>query len=321
MITTNGLTKRYGRRTVVDGLTMRAAPGEVTGFLGPNGAGKTTTLRMILGLVHPSAGHAHLDGRPFRDLAWPGRAVGAVLDGVAAHPGRRARHHLSALARSHALPPQAVDAVLHRVGLGEVGDRRVGEYSLGMAQRLGVAEALLGDPDIVILDEPVNGLDVDGVRWLRGLLGRLAAEGRTVLVSSHLMSEMRLVADRLLVMAGGRLVADAAMSEILAAWGRPRVVVRTPASEALHTLLSAATVDGRPVRVDRDDDEAGVLRVLGMTAACVGNLAHAHGLPLHELIAEEGSLERAYLELTAGRGEYTAAPVQAAAATAAGECR
>ncbi len=216
VITLETLTKRYGATLAVDGLDLAVRPGLVTGFLGPNGAGKSTTLRMILGLDRPTSGRALIDGRPYSSYAWPLRKVGAVLEAKAAHPGRTGRNHLLAMARSNGIPAARVDEVLARAGLGGAARKRTGTYSLGMGQRLGIAGALLGDPPVLILDEPVNGLDPDGVRWIRGLMRELAAEGRTVLVSSHLLSEMQVTADHLIVIGNGRLLADAPLEQILA---------------------------------------------------------------------------------------------------------
>src|SRR5690606_36960150 len=228
VLTVRGLTKRYGGVTAVDGVTFEVRPGAVTGFLGPNGAGKSTTMRVLLGLDRPTSGEALVNGRRYGDLPRPAWEVGALLDGGAAHPGRSAWAHLLALARGSGVPRRRVAEVLEEVGLAGVAGQRVGGFSLGMRQRLGIAGALLGDPGVLLFDEPVNGLDMDGVLWVRRLVRTLADEGGTVFVSSHLMSEMQLVADRLVVVAGGRLVADAPLSELVAAWTRSRVVVRTP---------------------------------------------------------------------------------------------
>ena len=297
MIELDGLTKRFGDTTAVDGLTATITPGRVTGFLGPNGAGKSTTMRMVLGLDHPSAGTATVLGGAYRDLPTPLRAVGALLEADAVHPGRSARNHLRATARSNGIPLARVDEVLDQVGLAAVARRRVKSYSLGMRQRLGIAGALLGDPEVLLFDEPVNGLDPEGVRWVRDLLRGLAAEGRTVLVSSHLMSEMQQTADHLLVIGRGRLLVDAPIEEVLAG-GAARVVrVRSPRTDLLTEALEA--LGGRVERVD--DRE---LVVTGLAPDRIGDVAHEVGAPVHELHTVEGSLEQAYMELTADSVEY-----------------
>ncbi|MET0426347.1 MAG: ATP-binding cassette domain-containing protein, partial [Actinoplanes sp.] len=248
-ITLRELTKRFGGTTAVDGLNCQVEPGRVTGFLGPNGAGKSTTMRMILGLDRPTAGHALVAGRPYADFRWPLREVGALLDAKAVHPGRSGRNHLLAMAHSNAIDARRVDEVLETVGLTEVARRRAGAYSLGMGQRLGIAGALLGDPAVLMFDEPVNGLDPDGVRWIRGLMRGLAAEGRTVFVSSHLMSEMQLTADHLIVVGRGRLIADAPIDEVIALGAAGPVTVRCPDPEQLAALgrrLAGESVTVRP---------------------------------------------------------------------------
>ena len=298
MIELDGLTKRYGARVAVDGLTVRIEPGRVTGFLGPNGSGKTTTMRCVLGLARPTAGTATVLGVPYRELDAPLRRVGALVDPRARHPRRSARAHLTALAQSNALPRSRVDDLLGLVGLADVADERVGGFSLGMGQRLGLAAALLGDPDVLLLDEPVNGLDPEGIRWVRELLRDLAAEGRTVLVSSHLMSEMEDTADHLVVVGRGRLIADVPIGELLGA--RAVVRVRTPAA---GLLAAALTRSGAEVGAEED----GALRVSGLEPAAVGDVAHAAGVPLHELTRVTASLEAAYLALTGDEVEYRAA--------------
>ncbi|MFW5415290.1 ATP-binding cassette domain-containing protein [Nocardiopsis sp. CNT-189] len=298
MLTVRGLTKSYGGVTAVDGLTFEVQPGAVTGFLGPNGSGKSTTMRVLLGLDRPTAGEALVNGVRYADLPRPAREVGALLDGGAAHPGRSARAHLLALARGSGMPRRRVAEVLEEVGLAGAAGRRVGGFSLGMRQRLGIAAALLGDPGILLFDEPVNGLDMDGVLWVRRLVRALADEGRTVFVSSHLMSEMQLVADRLVVVAGGRLVADAPLSELVAAWTRSRVLVRTPDPGRLAERLRR---DGAGV-----EPADGGLVVHGAAAEAVGDAAHEAGVRLHGLHREEASLEQAYLELTGAGVEYAA---------------
>jgi ABC-2 type transport system ATP-binding protein len=297
VIELDGLTKRFGSRVAVDDLTVTVHPGRVTGFLGPNGSGKTTTLRCVLGLTRPTAGTAAVLGVPYRSLPRPMESVGALIDPRARHPGRTARGHLTALAQSNALPGYRVDELIELVGLGAVADRRVGGFSLGMGQRLGIAAALLGDPEVLVLDEPVNGLDPEGIRWVRELLRGLAAEGRTVLVSSHLMSEMQDTADHLVVLGRGRLLADVPIGELLGAHAVVRV--RTPRAAELARALQAA---GAPVSVEPD----GALLVEGLDAAAVGDLAFRAGVPVHELTWVRASLEAAYLALTGDEVEYRA---------------
>ncbi|GAA0439782.1 multidrug ABC transporter ATP-binding protein [Acrocarpospora corrugata] len=300
MIEVEGLSKRYGPVTAVDDLTFDVAPGSVTGFLGPNGAGKTTTMRMILGLDAPSAGQARVLGSPFADLAAPMRAVGALLDAGAVHPQRTARDHLRCLASSNRLSPRRVDEVLDLVGLTAVAHRRAGAFSLGMSQRLGLAAALLGDPEVLLLDEPVNGLDPEGIVWIRTLMRQLAAEGRTVLVSSHLMAEMALTADRLIVVARGRLIADTTVE----AFARPDgVLVRTPDARTFAGTLVAYGASA--VRHGEQDGEE--LIVTGVTAPEVGRLAAAEGIVLHELTPRRASLEAAFMALTRESVEFEAA--------------
>jgi ABC-2 type transport system ATP-binding protein len=290
MITARGLTKVYGSIRAVDDLTFDVVPGAVTGFLGPNGAGKSTTMRMIVGLDRPTAGTATVGGRPYAALAAPLREVGALLDAGAMHPGRTGRAHLRIAAHTHGIASSRVDEVLDQVGLAHAGRRRIRGYSLGMRQRLGIAAALLGDPQVLLFDEPVNGLDLDGVRWIRSLLRGFADEGRTVLVSSHLMSEVQLVADRVVVIGDGRLVADSTVAELLGRAGGPRVRVRTPRPDDLIPHLPAHALAERT-----GTDE---LEVAGIGPADVGDLAHAVGVPVHHLSEVEQSLEHAYLALT-----------------------
>lgn len=297
MIEVQGLTKRFGDTVAVDDLSFEVLPGRVTGFLGPNGAGKSTTMRMILGLDHPSAGRALVAGRPYAALSEPLREVGALLEADALHPGRSARNHLRALARSNGIGLRRVDDVLDQVGLTAVARRRVKSYSLGMRQRLGIAGALLGDPGVLLFDEPVNGLDADGVRWVRDLVRGLAAEGRTVLVSSHLMAEMQQTADHLLVVGRGRLIADAATEEVVASGSGRAVRVRSPDAAVLAQRLA-----GADVAVTRIDDRE--LLVTGTDARGVGDVAHETGARLHELTELSSSLEQAYMELTASSVEY-----------------
>ncbi|MDX3227366.1 ABC transporter ATP-binding protein [Streptomyces sp. ME19-01-6] len=304
MITLRDLTKRYGETTAVDGLTLDIAEGRVTGFLGPNGAGKSTTLRMILGLDHPTAGTALIAGRSYTGIPYPCREVGALLDAKALHPARSARAHLLAQAHATGLPARRVDEVLEEVGLAKVARRRAGSYSLGMHQRLGVASALLGDPRVLILDEPVNGLDPDGVRWIRDLVRSRAAAGCTVFLSSHLMSEMQLTADHLVVIGRGRLLADLPMAELLAKASRSSVRVRVPDEEGRRRLVAELDPYAYDVTCgDRPD----VLDVGGASTAEVGDLAHRAGVRLHELTLVSASLEQAYTELTEDSVEYEAA--------------
>ncbi len=297
MIEVRNLTKRYGTTVAVDGLSFDVEPGTVTGFLGPNGAGKSTTMRMILGLDRPTAGRALVHGRPFAGYAEPLREVGALLDPGALHPGRTGRGHLRVAARTNGLPERRVAEVIELVGLGSAARRRIKGYSLGMRQRLGIAAALLGDPRVLLFDEPVNGLDLDGVRWIRGLLRRLADEGRTVLVSSHLLSEMQQTADRLVVIGRGRLLADATTEEILRGLGSGRVRVRTPEADALLARLHAGGLEAERVQPDE-------LQVRNSTERAVGELAAASAIPLHHLSETAQSLEDAYLELTGDSVEY-----------------
>ena len=297
MITLENLTKRYGRTTAVDGLDLTVRPGRVTGFLGPNGAGKSTTMRMILGLDRPTAGRALVAGRPYPSFAWPLRSLGALLDAKAAHPGRSGRNHLLAMARSNAIAPARVDEVLDTVGLTEVAAHRTGTYSLGMGQRLGIAGALLGDPPVLMFDEPVNGLDPDGVRWIRGLMRGLAAEGRTVLVSSHLMSEMQQTADHLVIVGRGRLITDAPIADVVT---HGPITVRCPEPADLESLRHRLA--GLPVAAAGPDG----LTVEGIGAAELGDLAFSMGIRLHELSTGTASLEDAYHRLTAGSVEFGA---------------
>ena len=299
MIEVRGLTKRYGDTVAVDDLTFEVRPGVVTGFLGPNGAGKSTTMRMILGLDHPTAGQALIDGHAYRTLGRPLRHVGALLEADALHPWRSARNHLRVAARSNGIPMSRVDAILEEVGLATVAGRRIRSYSLGMRQRLGIAAALLGDPAVLLFDEPVNGLDADGVRWVRHLVRERAAEGRTVLVSSHLLSEMQQTADHLLVIGRGRLIADASTSDVLAGNGGQRIRVRTSDPDALSRSL-----DRFGAEIERLED--GALLVTGMSTPDIGRVARDADLVLHELTELPSSLEHAYLELTAGNVEYAA---------------
>ncbi|GII85016.1 multidrug ABC transporter ATP-binding protein [Sphaerisporangium siamense] len=310
MIEVRGLGKRHGDVPAVDGLTFDVRPGVVTGFLGPNGAGKSTTMRVILGLDAPSEGGARVLGSRPADLPAPMRAVGALLDAGAVHPRRTARDHLRWLALSNRLPRGRVEEVLDLVGLTAAAGRRAGGFSLGMLQRLGIAAAMLGDPEVLVLDEPVNGLDPEGIVWIRTMLRDLAAEGRTLLVSSHLMAEMALTADRLVVIARGRLVADTTVD----AFARPEgVLVRTPAARAFARALVASGASavhhdpGHGGRGLQDVPDGGELVVSGMTAEEIGRLAAAEGVVLHELTPRRASLEDAFMELTRDAVEYGAA--------------
>jgi ABC-2 type transport system ATP-binding protein len=300
MIEVDALTKRYRSVVAVDGLSFLVRPGCVTGFLGPNGAGKSTTMRVVLGLDAPTSGEARVGGRRYSALPHPMREVGALLDANAVHGGRSAFDHLCCLARTGGIGPRRVAALLELVGLAGAGRRRVGGFSLGMRQRLGIAAALLGDPGVLLFDEPVNGLDPEGVRWIRDLLRSFAAEGRTVLVSSHLMGEMALTADRLVVIGRGRLIADTSVRE-LADRFRRGVLVRSPRAPELSLALEAA---GAVVRAEPD----GGLSVSGLEVAAIGDLAARRGIAVHEVTPRSASLEEAYLELTADSGEHRTAP-------------
>ncbi len=297
MIEVRGLTKRYGGTPAVDDLSFEVRPGHVTGFLGPNGSGKSTTMRLMLGLDHPQAGEARVNGRRYAELPWPLREVGAMLEARAFHPGRSAFHHLLALARANAIGPSRVDEVLELVGLGNVARKRAGTFSLGMAQRLGIAAALLGDPGVLLLDEPNNGLDPEGIIWVRTLLRRLACEGRTVFVSSHLINEMALSADRIVVIGKGRLIAETSIGELVARSAGGYVKVRTPDDDE---LLDALEDVGARARRDQD----GSLAVEGIDADALAELAASRHIVLHELATHTASLEDAYLELTRGSAEY-----------------
>ena len=302
MIEAHGLVKRYGSTMAVNDLSFSIRSGMVTGFLGPNGAGKTTTMRMILGLDAPTQGSVTVGGRSYRDLPAPMREVGALLDAKAVHDGRRARDHLLCLAQSNGIPRRRVDEVLRTVGLEDVARRRAKGFSLGMSQRLGIASALLGDPAVLIFDEPVNGLDPDGIHWVRTLMRALAAEGRTVLVSSHLMSEMALTADHLLVIGKGRLIADTSVDEFVRSSSQQSVHVRSPQAAELAARLREGT--GATVDAGTDPD---VIEITGMDSAGVGRLAAAHGIALSELVPVRASLEEAFMELTRESVEYQAA--------------
>ncbi|MGN9821294.1 ABC transporter ATP-binding protein [Streptomyces sp. SD11] len=296
MIEVRGLSKRYGEVLAVDDLTFAVRPGEVTGFLGPNGAGKSTTLRMIVGLDAASSGTATVGGRPYVAQPTPLKEVGALLDPGAVLPSRTAYHHLLALAAGNGIPSSRVKAVLAEVGLEHVSRRRAGTFSLGMRQRLGIAAALLGDPPVLVFDEPLNGLDPEGIVWIRSLMRRMAAEGRAVLMSSHLMSEMELTADHLVVIGRGRLIADTSMKDFIEAHSEREVFVRSPQAAELRGMLSAAV----EVRTESSD----ALVVTGLEAAEIGALASANGVELHELAPRQVSLERAFMDLTRDAVEY-----------------
>ncbi|OKI28740.1 ATP-binding cassette domain-containing protein [Streptomyces sp. CB03911] len=301
MIEVQGLSKSYGQTLAVDDLSFGVAPGVVTGFLGPNGAGKSTSMRMILGLDRPTAGRALIGGRPYAELADPLRQVGALLDAHAVHGGRTARGHLRWLAHSNGLPDARVDAVLDQVGLAEVARKRIKGFSLGMRQRLGVAGALLGDPPVLLLDEPVNGLDPEGIRWIRTLLRGLAAEGRAVLVSSHLMTEMALTADHLVVIGRGRLLADASTAEFIDRHGRTRVRVRAVDPDKLSALLRGPGAD-----LTAEPAEDGAWEVTGAEPERIAALAAANGVVLYEIAVQRDSLEEAFMRMTADSVEYRA---------------
>ncbi|WP_436773124.1 ATP-binding cassette domain-containing protein [Yinghuangia sp. YIM S09857] len=300
MIEAQGLTKRYGTKLAVDQLSFQVRPGTVTGFLGPNGAGKSTTMRMILGLDAPTAGHVLVNGRPYQHLSAPLREVGALLDAKAMHGGRSAYHHLLCLAQSNGLPNRRVDEVLQLVGITAVAKKRTKGFSLGMGQRLGIASALLGDPGILMFDEPVNGLDPEGILWIRNLMKALAAEGRTVFVSSHLMSEMEVTADHLIVIGQGRLIADTSMRDFIERNSQAYTVVKSPQADKLVKLLTAKGGQVTPEGVE------GALRVTGPDPAAIGDMAAEHGIALHELSPRFASLEEVYMRLTQHSVEYRA---------------
>jgi ABC-2 type transport system ATP-binding protein len=301
MIEAKNLTKRYGEKIAVRDLSFTVQPGKVTGFLGPNGAGKSTTMRLLLGLDRPDAGSATIAGTPYQDLARPLHTVGALLEARAVHSGRSAYNHLLCLAQTQGLGRARVDQVIDLVGLGAAARKRAGAFSLGMGQRLGIATALLGDPQVLVLDEPVNGLDPEGVLWIRNLMKQLAAEGRTVFVSSHLMNEMAVTADHLIVIGRGELIADCPTQEFIDQSARPTVVVHSPQAEQLARAL---TGEGAEVT----SDGAHALIVANLSAARIGELAAVEGLVLHELASQRGSLEQAFMDLTRDSLEYTTGP-------------
>jgi len=305
MIEARGLTKRYGDKLAVDDLSFTVRPGIVTGFLGPNGAGKSTTIRMILGLDRPTAGRVTVDGRRYADQPAPLHVVGALLEARAVHTGRSASNHLLALAATTGIARSRVEEVIDLVGLREVARKRAGGFSLGMGQRLGIAAALLGDPGTLILDEPVNGLDPEGILWIRNLLKRLAADGRTVFVSSHLMSEMALTAEQLIIVGRGRLIADVSVADFTRS-SRASVRVRSPQAAQLRDLLAGP-------QVTVTSAEAGVLEITGLDSEDIGRVAAQHQLTLYELVPRTASLEEAFMELTADAVEYRAAVPEAQA--------
>jgi ABC-2 type transport system ATP-binding protein len=305
MIEATDLTKRYGDQVAVDDLSFTVRPGVVTGFLGPNGSGKSTTMRLIMGLDAPNSGDVTVNGRHFHDLPWPLHEVGALLEAKAIHPGRSARAHLQMLAESNHIPARRVDEVLELVGLSSVARQRAGRFSLGMAQRLGIAAALLGDPEVLLFDEPVNGLDPDGIRWIRNLLKDLAREGRTVFLSSHLMSEMALTADEVVIIGRGRLIAHLPIAELIAHSSQRLVRVRSPQLDALRTALEA-----RGAATALEDD--GSLSVRGLEASAVGDTAAGVPAVLHELATQSASLEEAFMELTEDSIEYHGAGTSSA---------
>jgi ABC-2 type transport system ATP-binding protein len=304
MIEAFGLSKRYGAKLAVDDLSFTVRPGTVTGFLGPNGSGKSTTMRLLLGLDRPTAGHATVNGQAYTDLKAPLCEVGALLEARAIHTGRSARNHLLALAATNGIPKRRVDEVIGIVGLESVASKRAGGFSLGMGQRLGIASALLGDPHTLILDEPVNGLDPEGIFWIRTLLKRLAAEGRTVFVSSHLMSEMALTASHLIVVGQGRLIADSSVDELTRTTARDSVLVRTDETARLRDLLATAGAS-----ITTTDDFG--LNVTGLTSVVVGRIAAQAAIALAELTPQRASLEEAFMEITRDSLEFDA-PVEAA---------
>ncbi len=297
MLEVKGLTKHYGSKLAVDKLNFEVRPGVVTGFLGPNGSGKSTTMRLIMGLDAPNAGNATINGRNYHDLPWPLHEVGALLEAKAIHPGRSARNHLLMLAQSNRIAKHRVDEVLEVVGLSAVANQRAGKYSLGMGQRLGIAAAMLGDPEVLLFDEPVNGLDPDGIRWVRTFLKSLAKEGRTVFVSSHLMSEMALTADEVVIIGKGRLILQTSIDDLLAQSSRRFVRVSSP---DIATLSRALETEGAVTSVEED----GSLSVRGMESHEIGELAAHLSVVLHELTPQSESLEEAFMDLTESSIEY-----------------
>jgi ABC-2 type transport system ATP-binding protein len=310
VIVAENLTKDYGDKRAVDGLSFTVEPGIVTGFLGPNGSGKSTTMRLILGLDRPTAGDVTVNGKHYRDHAAPLHEVGALLEARSVHTGRSAYNHLLALAQTHGIPRRRIDEMIDLVGLHDVAKKRAGKFSLGMGQRLGIATALLGDPKTVMLDEPVNGLDPEGIHWIRNLLKGLAADGRTVFVSSHLMSEMALTAEHLIVVGRGKVIADMSVDEFLRRASKDVVLVRSPQATRLHELVTGPEVTVVAV-------EPGLIEVAGLSAAAIGDLALANGLAIHELTPQQASLEEAFMDLTRDDVEFKAADLEPAAEEAA----
>jgi ABC-2 type transport system ATP-binding protein len=308
MIEAEGLTKHYGTKVAVDNLSFSVRPGVVTGFLGPNGSGKSTTMRMIMGLDYPTRGQVKVNGKSFYDAHWPLREVGALLEARAIHPGRSARAHLLMLAQTSRLPKRRVDDLLELVGLSAVADQRAGRFSLGMGQRLGIAAALLGDPGVLLFDEPVNGLDPDGIRWVRHLLKGLASDGRTVFVSSHLMSEMALTADEVIIIGRGHLIEQTSIDGLLSRSSMQSVRVRSPQIDALRVALEE-------LGATTDSEDDGSLTVRGVDEAAIGDLAGSRGIVLHELSPQTASLEEAFMELTEGSLEYRGAELSEAPLT------
>ncbi|MFF3372254.1 ABC transporter ATP-binding protein [Streptomyces sp. NPDC002680] len=302
MIDVRQLTKRYGTKTVVDGLTFTVKPGQVTGFLGPNGAGKSTTMRMIIGLDRPTGGSVTVNGRQYTQHQAPLQEIGTLLEAKSVHPGRSAFAHLTSLANTHGIPRSRVDEVIELAGLQSVAGKRAGAFSLGMGQRLGIAAALLGDPEIVMLDEPVNGLDPEGVLWVRNLLSRLADEGRTVMLSSHLMSETALIAEHLVIIGRGKLLADTTVDAFIEQAGGRGVKVATTEPERLRAVLSGP-------QISITSSAAEELVVEGLDARRIGALAAQHQIPLYELTSQTVSLEEAFMELTSDVVEYQSAPL------------
>jgi ABC-2 type transport system ATP-binding protein len=304
LIEASGLTKHYGDKVAVHDLSFTVRPGVVTGFLGPNGSGKSTTMRLILGLDAPNAGRATVNGRLYRDHPAPLHEVGALLEARSVHTGRSAYNHLLALAQTHGIARARVNELIEMVGLAEVAGKRVGAFSLGMGQRLGIAAALLGDPETVMLDEPVNGLDPEGIQWVRNLLKGLAAEGRTVFVSSHLMSEMALTAEQLIVIGRGELIADMNTAEFVMGASKKSVRVRSPQADVLRERLAGPQVTIR-------SSEPGVIEVFGLSAEAIGEQAAASGIVLHELTPQRATLEEAFMELTQDAVEFQAGGIPA----------
>jgi ABC-2 type transport system ATP-binding protein len=304
MIEAEGLTKRYGATVAVDNLSFEVKPGKVTGFLGPNGAGKSTTMRMILGLDTPTSGDVRIDGQHYRDLHKPLTKIGALLDAKWVHPNRSARAHLAWMAASNKLPKSSVDKALEMVGLTSVAHKRAGAYSLGMSQRLGIAGALLGDPEVLLFDEPVNGLDPEGIVWIRTFMQKLATEGRTVLVSSHLLSEMALTAEELIVIGRGKLIAQSSTRDFVDRASGTTVKVRTPQLDQLQSILQQQQLT---TRFEDVEDQGKALLVEGdVTTDQVGELAAAHSIVLHELTLQRGSLEQAFMQMTGDSVQYHA---------------